>query len=132
MIVVDASAVVDYLLEAGPQGAWARATLRREDDVAAPDLIDLEVVSGLRKLLRRREVPKSVAELALDDFLQLELKRYSSTPFLERIWALRRQLTPYDAAYVALSEELQIPLVTTDFRLARSAGHRAEIIAYGT
>jgi predicted nucleic acid-binding protein len=130
LIVVDASAVVDYLMEAGPEGSWVRLAIRSEPEVAAPHLIDLEVVSSLRKLLARREIARTRAETALVDFRDLELVRYPATPLLERVWALRDHLTAYDASYVALSEALAVPLVTTDARLARSHGHRAEILAY--
>lgn len=130
MIVIDASAAVDYLVEAGAEGSWVREAIRSEPEVAAPHLIDLEVVSSLRKLLARHEVARTRAEIALVDFRDLELIRYPATTLLERVWALRNHLTAYDAAYVALSEALAVPLVTTDARLARSHGHRAEIVAY--
>ncbi len=128
MIVIDASAAVDYLIEAGAEGAWARDAIRSEPEVAAPHLIDLEVVSTLRRLSARREVATTRAETALVDFRDLELVRYPATTLLERIWALRTHLTSYDASYVALSEALAVPLVTTDVRLARSHGHTAEIL----
>jgi predicted nucleic acid-binding protein len=130
LIVVDASAMVDYLLEAGSEGAWARLRIRSDGEVSAPHLIDLEVASSLRKLASRREIAKTTAELALNDFRELDVIRYPATPLLGRIWALRDHLTVYDAAYVSLSEALAVPLVTTDARLARSHGHGAEIIAF--
>ncbi len=68
------------------------------------------------------------ARLALDDFLGLRIRRYPSTRLLERIFELRNNLTPYDAAYVALAEALDAPLVTTDRRLATATGHTAEIL----
>jgi predicted nucleic acid-binding protein len=75
------------------------------------------------------EVSVPRANTAFNDFADLALVRYPATEFLPRIWALRSTLTPYDAAYVALSEALEAKLVTTDARLARSHGHRAEIVS---
>jgi predicted nucleic acid-binding protein len=129
LIVVDASAAIDYLANAGAHGEWARDTIASEVDVAAPDVVDLEVVSGLRNWLARGEVTRRQADAALSDFRDLAVLRYPSTSLLERIWELRSTLTPYDGAYVALSEQLEVPLVTADLRLARSHGHRAEIIS---
>ena len=59
-----------------------------------------------------------------------ELSRYPAAPLLERIWQLRDRLTPYDAAYVCLAEALDIPLVTSDQRLARAGGHRADVVSF--
>lgn len=78
----------------------------------------------------RREIQIRRADEALFDFDELELIRYPATPLLARIWTLRTRLTPYDASYVVLSEVLGVPLVTTDLRLARSHGHRAEILSF--
>lgn len=131
MIVLDASAAVDFLIAAGAEGIWARDAIRSEPEVAAPHLIDLEVVSSLRRRLMQREVSRTRAEAALVDFRDLELVRYPVTTLIGRIWALRAHLTPYDASYIVLSEALAVPLVTTDARLARSHGHRAQIVAFG-
>jgi predicted nucleic acid-binding protein len=109
---------------------WVRDTIESEPEVAAPHVIDLEVLSSLRQLVSRRELQIRRADEALFDYNELELIRYPATPLLARIWSLRTHLTPYDASYVALSEVLGVPLVTTDLRLARSHGHRAEVIAY--
>ncbi|MGH3091999.1 MAG: type II toxin-antitoxin system VapC family toxin [Gaiellaceae bacterium] len=131
MIVLDASAGVDFLLRRGAKGDWAAAWIRRAEVVHAPHLVDLEVVSVMRKLLLAGEVSARRAREALDDFAQLAIVRYAALPFASRVWELRGRLTPYDAAYVALAEALELRLVTTDERLARAGGHRAEIVAYG-
>jgi predicted nucleic acid-binding protein len=128
VIVVDASAAIAYLIDSGEEGQWVRETVRREGEVAAPHLIDVEVVSALRHALRRRDVTPRQADDALSDFESFAMIRYPMTGFLSRIWALRSTVTPYDAAYVALSEALDVALVTTDLRLAHSRGHGAEII----
>lgn len=130
MIVLDASAAVDYLIDAGDNGEWVRETIEDEARVAAPHLIDLEVLSSLRKRLAGREVTRGQANGALSDFRDLALVRYPATDLIERIWELRRILTPYDCAYIALSEALGVALVTTDLRLSRSHGHKAEIVAF--
>ena len=130
MIVLDASAAIDYLVRGGERGEWVRERVVREADLVAPHVIDLEVVSALRQLVARAEVSLRQAENALGDFVDLDLTRYPVTTFLDRIWRLRTVLTPYDAAYVALGEALPSPLLTTDSRLARAHGHRAKIVAY--
>jgi predicted nucleic acid-binding protein len=129
LIVLDASAAIDYLVDGGERGKWVRARIRRED-LAAPHIIDLEVVSGLRQLLARAAVTRRQAENGLDDFAGLDVTRYPVTVFLDRIWRLRTMLSPYDAAYVSLGEALGLPLLTTDSRLARAHGHAAAIVAF--
>lgn len=130
MIVLDASAGVDFLLRRGAKGDWAAVWILRAEVAHAPHLLDLEVTSALRKLVHARHVSAKRARDALDDLGDLALARYAAAPFLPRIWELRGRLTPYDASYVALAEAFDLPLVTTDARLARSRGHRAEIVAY--
>lgn len=127
MIVVDAAAVHDFLLDDGPRGSWAIETLAHADSVHAPHLIDYEVVSSIRRRTLAREIPLARAEQALDVFALMSLQRHALKSFLARIWELRARLSAYDAAYVALAEALRAPLVTTDSRLARAHGHRAEI-----
>jgi predicted nucleic acid-binding protein len=128
-MVLDASAAFDYLLEEGRNGEWVRQVVESEAELAAPHVIDLEVISILRRRVLRSELTARGARDAMIDFYDLTLVRYPSTDFLSRIWALRSSLNPYDAAYVVLSEVLAATLVTTDARLARSHGHKAEIIA---
>jgi predicted nucleic acid-binding protein len=127
LIVLDASAAVDYLIDAGALGQWVRETIHDEPEVAAPHLIELEILSSLRKRVERKDVTRRQAVDAISDFGDLALVRYPVTNLLERIWALRSTLTPYDGAYIALSEALGVALVTTDARLARSHGHAAEV-----
>ena len=127
MIVLDASATVELLVERGVTGEWVRERVAAVDSVHAPHLIDLEVLSALRRLVRKREIGLDQGRLALHELSRMPIRRYPSTRLLERIWQLRENLTPYDAAYVALAEALAAPLLTTDDRLARSTGHRAAI-----
>lgn len=126
MPVVDASAAVEYLLGTA---AGRRIGLRFHGvgTLEAPHVIDLEVTSALRRFVSEGEVDAARASEALAVLMQLPLRRYPASPFLPRVWELRHTHTPYDAAYVALAEELAIPLVTVDVRLARSHGHHADI-----
>jgi predicted nucleic acid-binding protein len=130
LIVLDASAAIDYLVDGGERGKWARESIRNERSLAAPHVIDVEVVSGLRQLLARTEVTRRQAEIALSAFAGLSIARYPVTALLDRIWRLRSVLSPYDAAYVTLGEALGWPLLTTDSRLARAHGHQAAIVAF--
>ncbi len=130
MIVLDASAAVDLLLERGERGDWVARRLGREGTVAAPHLIDLEVASAVRRRELAGELGAGRGRTALDDFAAMPLRRYPATVLLERVWQLRRVLTAYDAVYVALAEVLDVPLVTLDARLARSRGHSATVELY--
>ena len=128
MVVVDTSALIDALI-GGPYDQL-RERLAAEPEYAVPELTDLEFHEALRGLVRSRAVQPERAETAREDYGMMTLDRFPHTPFLDRVWELRGQLTAYDACYVALAEALEIPLVTTDRRLARSKGHRAEIELY--
>jgi predicted nucleic acid-binding protein len=105
----------------GPDGDTARARLRGED-LAAPELIDLEIVSVLRSQLAAGAVDPRRAALALKDLVDLPLHRAQHRPLLARCWELRDNLSAYDAAYVALAEALDTVLLTADEHLARAPG----------
>jgi predicted nucleic acid-binding protein len=124
LIVVDASALVIALTMVDGPGAGARARLRADVDQHAPHLIDIEVVAALGNRLARGSLPRSGAEDALADLAALRIRRYPHLALLPRIWELRHNLTPHDAAYVALAEVLGAPLVTADARLAAAPGPR--------
>jgi len=124
--VVDASALVHYLLESDI-GRRVEHRLRGSRLLDVPHVVDLEVASAFRRLDAAGIVSSRRAQQALEDLLGLPLKRYPARVLLPRVWELRRTLTAYDASYVALAEALSAPLVTSDGRLARSHGHRAEI-----
>jgi predicted nucleic acid-binding protein len=130
VIVLDAAAAVDLLLERGERGEWVRGIVASRDRVASPHIIEVEVASVLRRLERRAEISTRLGVRALSELTLLPMLRYPTTALLGRVWQLRAALTPYDAAYVALAEALAVPLVTTDARLGRSHSHRAEIAAY--
>ncbi len=117
MIVADASAVVAGLLNAGP----ARQILASEA-LQAPHLLDVEVASVLRRLCRTGTLHADDAEHLLEVYAALGIRRHLSSPLLGRIWALRDNLSAYDASYVALAETLGCPLLTADRRLAAAPG----------
>ena len=121
MLVIDASVLAVALLDDGPDGDTIRHRLRGEQ-LAAPTLIDLEVVSVWRGLARGGQLDPRRVGLALDDLQDLPIQRVDHTPLLTRCWALRDNLTIYDAAYVALAEALQATLLTGDGRLSRATG----------
>ena len=126
VLVVDASVLVVALADDGQDGDKARARLRGEL-LAAPDLVDLEVASVLRRQLTRGHLNQRRAELALTDLVDLPLQRAPHRALLLRCWQLRANLTIYDAAYVALAEVLHSDLLTADVRLAKAPGLRCSI-----
>jgi predicted nucleic acid-binding protein len=127
LIVVDASVVANALGDDGPDGTAARAVLRWESRIAAPDLMDPETVSVLRKRWLAGALDLRRYETAIDGLRELRIVRYSALPFLQRTYQLRANLTPYDALYVALAETLDCTLVTSDRRLASAPGSTCEI-----
>lgn len=130
MLVVDASALVPALADDGSDGDTARARLRGQS-VIAPELIDLETTSVIRRQLQIGELDARRAELALVDLGELPLRRVPHRPLLARCWELRENLTVYDAAYVALAELLEVVLLTADARLARAPGLRCQVDLVG-
>ena len=126
MIVVDASVLVVALGDDGADGRRARERLV-DEVISAPELIDLEVASAWRRHVAARLMTARRADTAMSDLEDLPLRRSSHRPLLGRIWALRHAVTPYDAAYIALAEVLDVVLLTADERLARAPGVMCEI-----
>ena len=126
MIITDASVVTTALADDGLHGGQARTRLR-DEQLAAPHIIDLEVASALRRLCMSGALGADRAEAALADLQALPLERVSHRPLLDRCWELRQNLTIYDAAYVALAEHLSVTLVTADRRLAEAPGSRCTV-----
>ena len=126
MIVVDASALVDFLAPAAPDPELDRRLLN-DASLHAPHLLGVEVANGLRRLSARGLLTDDRARDALVDLDALPIVRYPHEPLLERAWELRNSLTVHDAVYVALAETLDAPLVTCDGRLARAAGIHASV-----
>ena len=126
MTVVDASVIVPALAGDNDDGDQARRRLRGET-LYAPGILDLEVVSVIRRLLGSGELDERRASLALGDLYDLDLRRVGHRPLLPRVWELRHTVTPYDAVYVALAEAIGAVLVTADRRLAAAPGPRCVI-----
>ncbi len=127
MIVVDASVVVDLLLRTGAPEKVEDRILGPPQPLHAPQLLDVEVIQVLRRHARKSDLDHRRMSEVLEDLRALPLTRHPHEPFLERIWSLRTNLTAYDAAYVALAEALEAPLVTRDARLAAAPGHTATV-----
>ncbi len=127
MIVIDASVVVELLLQTPAAARLEQRVLRPEETLHAPHVLDLAIAQVLRRYAARAELPPARGMQAIELLLRFPIARYPHEALLERIWRLRDNLTAYDAAYVALAEALDAPLVTRDSRLARAGGHRARI-----
>jgi len=130
VIVVDASALINALLAASANAGLAARLFLPGESWHAPHLIDLECSQVLRRMNRAGSLTPSRALQAIGDLDNLRMTRYGHEPFLLRIWELRHAITAYDAAYVALAEALNAPLVTCDRWLAASHGHHAKIEVY--
>lgn len=122
MNVIDAGVVVELLVGDLPYESLGT------DDLAAPHLIDSEVMHVLRTLARREALSDEQAQAALDGFAALHIKRFAADWLRPRMWDLRHNLSAYDATYVALAEEAgATALLTTDARLARAPGLRCPV-----
>lgn len=127
MIVLDASAAVDWLLQTPAGRKIEQRIYSRNESLHAPHLLDLEVVQVFRRLVRDAAISARRADEALDDLLDLRVTRYPHFVLLPRIWHLRHNLSAYDAAYVVLAEKLASPLITRDGRLVAAVGHGATV-----
>ena len=127
MIVIDASALLEFLLQT-PLGARVEDRLFRDNsEFHAPHLVDVEVVQGLRRLVRTGEVWSGRASEAVADLTDFDLHRHPHLDLLGRAWRLRANLSAYAAVYVALAEAIDAPLVTCDGPLGATPGHVAQI-----
>jgi predicted nucleic acid-binding protein len=125
-MVVDAAVVIRAIQE--PRSA-ARSALAPASILAAPELIDLEVASVLRRRVEiQRTMTAAVASRVLHRMELLPIRRHSHRGLIQRIWSLRHNLTPYDASYVALAEQLGLPLITGDARLAQAPGITCSVV----
>lgn len=127
MIVVDASAVLEVLMQTPRAATVAARLFSPGESLHAPYLLDVEVAQVLRRYAQTAVLTDQRAREALDDLLDFPIERYPHTTLLPRVWDLRHNLTAYDALYVALAETLQAPLVTRDGRLASAPGSTARI-----
>jgi len=127
VIVIDASALIEALGRTNVAPRVAARILAPEQTLHAPHIIDLEIVQVLRRWVAAGDITQERGREALADLAAVPLTRYPHVDLLPRVWELRGNLTAYDAAYVALAEALDAPLVTRDRRLAASPGHTARV-----
>ena len=126
MLVVDTSAVLAALASRPPEPTLLQR-LADDGDLHAPHLIDIEILNALRGLVRSGQLSQDRAQDVRTDVADLAITRYGHQPLADRIWALRHNLTASDAAFVALADALEVPLVTCDARLANAPGVTAEL-----
>jgi predicted nucleic acid-binding protein len=127
VIVLDASAAIDWLLQTPAGREIEKRIYQRSESLHAPHLLDLEVGQVLRRLEREGTLSKERARDAIQDLVDLRINRYPHFVLLPRIWQLRHNLSAYDAAYVALGEQLDATLITRDSRLQSAAGRAVDI-----
>ncbi|MFL6197804.1 MAG: type II toxin-antitoxin system VapC family toxin [Thermoanaerobaculia bacterium] len=125
--VVDASLLVAALTDAGAEGAWAEDVLRA-GSLIAPHLALVEATNILRRLELANKLGRVEASAAARDLLLLELEVVPFAPFAGRIWELRANVTSYDAWYVAVAEQFDLPLATLDRRLSEASGPRCRFL----
>ena len=126
-VVADASVLVAVLVDSGREGKWSEDAVV-ERSLAGPELALAEASNILRRLEQARKISRLEANSAHRDLLRLDLELFPFALFADRVWALRNNLSSYDAWYVALAEVLNCPLVTIDRKLSRASGPRCEIL----
>ena len=119
--VVDGSVLVAATTDAGPEGTWAERVLS-EGGIVAPHLVLVEATNILRRLESAGQLTRLEATAAQRDIVGVEILLVPFEPFAERVWELRRNVTSYDAWYVAVAEAFALPLATLDRRLSRASG----------
>ena len=127
MIVVDASALLEVLLRTLRGQSIESRFFNGSEVLHAPELLDVEVVQVIRRFLLAGEIDQDRAQSAIDDLMSLSIRRHSHALLLPRVWALRANVTAYDAVYVALAEVLEARLLTHDGRLATAARRHVKV-----
>lgn len=128
MIVLDASVVVELLTNGPAAGAIGRALAEHDGSFIVPHLIDVEVMSAIRRLAARDRIDAHRSNQFLAGLATLPAERYPHTPLISRVWELRHNFTAYDATYIALAEATGAILYTCDEKLAR--GHAARVALF--
>ena len=127
MIVLDASAAIEWLLQSAAGIKIDKRIASRSQSLHAPHLLDVEVAQVLRRYVRDKKITAQRGQEALEDLAGLPLDRYPHDFLSPRVWQLRATLTAYDAVYVALAELLDAPLLTCDSKIASASGHSARV-----
>ena len=127
MIVIDASAALELLLNTDGGERVRDRIASPSESLHSPHLLAVEVAQVLRRYVATRSISVDIAAAALEDLAALDIARYAHEPFLSRVWELRDNVTAYDAVYLALAEVLDAPLLTFDRRLATAPGHEASV-----
>jgi predicted nucleic acid-binding protein len=127
VIVLDASVVVELVLNTRVGQSVADRIAPPTLGLHAPHLVDIEVTRVVRRYVLGGQVTEERGRRAIDHLLALDVERHGHAPLLPRMWALRANLTAYDAANVALAEALEAPLLTRDHRLAAAADHLVDV-----
>lgn len=127
MIVIDASVLANVIADNGAEGKRARNEIRTAQDLAAPDLVDVETVAVLRKRWLADSITQRRFATAIGDLEKIGIDRYPTLPLMRRAYELRSTVTSYDAAYVALAEILGCELLTGDAKLAKAPGPKCPV-----
>jgi len=127
VIVLDASAAIEWLLQSPAGIKIEKRLFSSSESLHAPHLLDVEVAQVLRRYVREKIIGAQRGQEALDDLADLPLSRYPHDFLIPRVWELRATLTAYDAVYVALAEALDAPLLTCDGKIASASGHSADV-----
>jgi predicted nucleic acid-binding protein len=127
VIVLDASAAIEWLFHSSVGIKIDRRIFSASETLHVPHLLDLEVAQVLRRYVRDKTIAPQRGEEALDDLGDMPLTRYPHDFLIPRVWELRPTLTAYDAVYVALAEVLDAPLLTCDGKIASASGHSAKV-----
>ena len=126
-IVIDASVIVAALSDTGRDGSWAESLIARET-LVAPELVMVEATNILRRLELAKELTPIESDLAQKDLMRLDIQLFPFHPLAERIWALRKNITSYDAWHVALAEALDCSLATLDIKLKNASGANCSFV----
>jgi len=127
LIVVDASVLIEYVLRTPLADSIGTRFVEHDESLHAPHIIDLEVAQVIRRFVAREQIDSERGGLAIQNLTSLRITRYPHNELLPRIWQLRHNFTAYDAAYIALAEALDAPLLTRDAALASASIHGAQI-----
>jgi predicted nucleic acid-binding protein len=130
MIIADASVILEVLLNTTTGAEIEKQLFAPEQTIHIPYLTDLEVLQVLRRYSSTKVISDVRAQQAIEDYTDMPLNRYPHSVLLPRIWTLRHNFTAYDAAYIALAEALDSPLMTCDHAFAMLRGHRARVMVF--